>query len=76
MGRRRPDDPLGALTAREQEVLSLIAEGLSNHAIAERLFVTERTVEAHIARIFGKLGLEESPGLHRRVLAVLTVLRG
>jgi DNA-binding NarL/FixJ family response regulator len=76
MGRRRSDDPVGALTGREHEVLVLVAEGLSNRAIADRLFVTERTVEAHMARIFSKLGLEESPDQHRRVVAVLTILRG
>jgi DNA-binding NarL/FixJ family response regulator len=74
-GRKRRDDPLAELTARERETLSLVAEGLSNRAIGERLFVTERTVEAHITQIFGKLGLEESAGSHRRVLAVLTFLR-
>jgi hypothetical protein len=49
--------------------------GLSNRALAARLFVTERTVEAHITSIFGKLGLVDEPGVHRRVLAVLTYLR-
>ena len=75
VGRRRPDDPLARLTEREQEVLSLIAEGMSNRALAERLFITERTVEAHVTQIFQKLGLAESPDQHRRVLAVLRFLR-
>jgi DNA-binding NarL/FixJ family response regulator len=76
MGRRRPQDPLSELTDREREVLGLIAEGMSNRAIADRLFIAERTVEAHISRIFAKLGIHESPDLHRRVLAVLAFLRG
>ena len=76
VGRRRRADPLAELTPREREVLSLVAEGLSNHAIAVRLFVTERTIEAHIKQIFMKLGLTESPDRHRRVLAVLAFLRG
>jgi DNA-binding NarL/FixJ family response regulator len=71
LGRKRRQDPLARLTEREREVLSLIAEGLSNHAIATRLFVTDRTVEAHNKQIFAKLGLAETPDLHRRVLAVL-----
>jgi len=74
--RRRPDDPLDSLTAREHEVLALVAEGLSNRAIGERLFVTERTVEAHVKQIFTKLGLGPDAGHHRRVLAVLAFLRG
>ena len=75
LGRKRRDDPLAVLTSREREVLGLIAQGLSNRAIAEQLVVTERTVEAHNSQIFGKLGLEESPASHRRVLAVLAFLQ-
>jgi DNA-binding NarL/FixJ family response regulator len=75
VGRRRREDPLSKLTEREREVLGLIAEGMSNQAVAARLFVTERTVEAHVTQIFQKLGLAESPDQHRRVLAVLTFLR-
>jgi DNA-binding NarL/FixJ family response regulator len=75
VGRHRREDPVSTLTEREREVLSLVAEGLSNKAIAARLFVTERTVEAHIAQIFQKLDLPESREQHRRVLAVLAFLR-
>jgi serine/threonine-protein kinase len=75
MGRKRIHDPLAELSPREREVLALAAEGLSNRAIAARLFVTDRTVEAHMAQVFAKLGIEESPDAHRRVLAVLTLLR-
>jgi DNA-binding NarL/FixJ family response regulator len=67
LGRRRRDDPLASLTDREREVLALVAEGLSNKAIGERIVVTDRTVEAHISQIFAKLGLDESPTAHRRV---------
>lgn len=75
VGRRRREDPLAELTAREREVLGLVAEGMSNRALAARLVVTERTVEAHITQIFQKLQLAESPDQHRRVLAVLAFLR-
>jgi DNA-binding NarL/FixJ family response regulator len=74
--RKRRTDPLGELTEREREVLALVAEGLSNRAVAVRLFVTERTVEAHVKQIFLKLGLSTDPDSHRRVLAVLAYLRG
>jgi DNA-binding NarL/FixJ family response regulator len=73
--RRRRHDPLEELTQREREVLGLVAEGLSNKAIAARLFVTERTVEAHVKQIFLKLGLDTNPQSHRRILAVLAYLR-
>jgi DNA-binding NarL/FixJ family response regulator/class 3 adenylate cyclase len=75
VGRRRNEDPLEALTPREREVLELMAEGRSNQAIADRLFVTLRAVEKHVTSIFGKLGLPASSDDHRRVLAVLTFLR-
>jgi DNA-binding NarL/FixJ family response regulator len=74
VGRRRKDDPIDALTPREREVLELMAEGRSNRAIAERLFVTERAVEKHVTSIFSKLGLTSSSDDHRRVLAVLALL--
>jgi DNA-binding NarL/FixJ family response regulator len=76
LGRKRRDDPLDELTAREREVLGLMAEGRSNHAIAESLVVTERAVEKHVTGIFSKLGLTNTPEDHRRVLAVLAYLRG
>jgi DNA-binding NarL/FixJ family response regulator len=75
VGRRRRTDPLAELSAREREVLGLVAEGLSNKAIAARLFVTDRTVEAHVKQIFRKLRLDANPESHRRVLAVLAYLR-
>jgi DNA-binding NarL/FixJ family response regulator len=73
--RKRLAGPLDQLTEREREVLALVAEGLSNRAIAARLFVTERTIEAHVKQIFLKLGLDTDPDSHRRVLAVLVYLR-
>ena len=76
VGRRRGDDPLGELTARESEVLGLMAEGRSNQGIAERLVVTERAVEKHVTSIFSKLKLPAATADHRRVLAVLAYLRG
>lgn len=74
--RRRRDDRLADLTPREQEVLALIAEGQSNTAIADRLFIGEGTVEKHISNIFSKLALDDAVTQHRRVLAVLAYLRG
>ena len=76
LGRRRKEDPLADLTPREREVLGLMAEGRSNHAIAEQLVVTERAVEKHVTSIFGKLRLQPAAEDHRRVLAVLTYMRG
>jgi DNA-binding NarL/FixJ family response regulator len=70
----RRDDPLLALSAREREVLALVAEGLSNAAVSARLQVTERTVETHMRSIFHKLQLVDSDDTHRRVLAVIAYL--
>ncbi len=64
-------DPLASLTARERDVLALVAAGHSNDRIAEQLEVNSRTVETHTSRIFCKLGLRNDPGTHRRVLAAL-----
>lgn len=74
--RRRRDDPLRQLTLREQEVLALMAEGRSNTNIARALVVSDGAVEKHISNIFTKLGLPPDGAQHRRVLAVLTYLRG
>ena len=75
LGRRRREDPLEAITAREREVLGLMAEGRSNAAIAEALVVTERAVEKHVTSIFSKLDLTPTVEDHRRVLAVLAYLK-
>ncbi|HSL66473.1 MAG TPA: response regulator transcription factor [Gaiellaceae bacterium] len=69
------DDALAELTPREREVLGLMAEGRTNAGIARRLWLTEKTVEAHVSSILGKLGLAPSGDDHRRVLAVLAYLR-
>ena len=76
LGRTREEDPLDSLTAREREVLGLMAEGRTNRSIAEALFLSERAVERHITSIFGKLDLPTTEQDHRRVLAVLAYLRG
>lgn len=72
--RRRRDERIASLSQREREVLSLMAEGRTNSAIADALYVSEGTVEKHIRGIFGKLGLDDAVHDHRRVLAVLTYL--
>src|SRR3954447_22848188 len=76
LGRRRTGGPLDTLSPRERDVLAAMAEGKSNHGISEALFVTEAAVEKHVTGIFQKLGLGPTPTEHRRVLAVLTYLRG
>jgi DNA-binding NarL/FixJ family response regulator len=75
LGRKRLDDPLERLTARERDVLELMAEGRSNRGIAEALVVTPHAVEKHVTNIFSKLGVGEAAEDHRRVQAVLTFLR-
>ncbi|MFD6092539.1 response regulator transcription factor [Oerskovia sp. NPDC060338] len=75
MGASRLDDGLGRLTPREREVLELMAQGRSNTAIAESLFLSYGAVEKNVTSIFGKLGLPQDAGDHRRVLAVLRYLR-
>ena len=72
--RRRRDDPLEQLTDRERDVLTLMAESRTNKAIAERLFISEHTVEKHVSNIFATLRLSASPDDHRRVLAVVRFL--
>jgi DNA-binding NarL/FixJ family response regulator len=72
---RMEHSPLAALTEREREVLSHMAQGQNNSAIAKSLFLTERAVEKHINSLFHKLGLTEEPDVHRRVMAVLAFLR-
>jgi DNA-binding NarL/FixJ family response regulator len=76
LGRSRADGPLDELTPREREVLAAMAEGKSNRGIADELVITEAAVEKHVTRIFHKLDLGATPNEHRRVLAVLTYLRG
>jgi DNA-binding NarL/FixJ family response regulator len=76
VGRRKGTGPLDELSPREREVLGLMAEGRSNHGIAEQLVITERAVEKHVTSIFGKLNLATAAEDHRRVLAVLTYVRG
>jgi DNA-binding NarL/FixJ family response regulator len=72
---REARSPVAHLTDREREVLSLMAEGKNNAAIAASLYLTERAIEKHINSLFHKLGLSEEPNVHRRVMAVLTFLR-
>jgi DNA-binding NarL/FixJ family response regulator len=75
LGRPRERSSLDELTPREREILGLMAEGLSNQAIADRLVLEVKTVEGHVRQVFSKLGLEPTPHEHRRVLAALTYLR-
>ena len=75
VARKRARGPLDVLTEREREVLALVAEGHSNGAIGEKLFLSRKTIDAHISQVFRKLDLRESPEQHRRVLAVLAFLR-
>jgi DNA-binding NarL/FixJ family response regulator len=74
IGKRREADPMDELTERERAVLTLMAEGRSTRAIGERLFLSPKTVEAHISSIFSKLGLDDTPDDNRRILSVLAYL--
>lgn len=75
VSRRRERDPLAELTDRERQVLALMAQGLTNAALSEELFVSVKTVEGYIRNVFTKLGLQPGEREHRRVLAVLQFLR-
>ncbi len=75
LGRRSRRSTVDLLSPREREVLALLAEGRSNQAIAQHLFINAKTVESHVAAIFSKLGLFPEPAHHRRVLAALTHLQ-
>jgi DNA-binding NarL/FixJ family response regulator len=76
VGRKRSRSPLDELTGREREVLQVMAEGRSNQAICQRLYLSPKTVEGYVRSVFTKLGLEQGSDDNRRVLAVLTYLRG
>ncbi len=76
VGRRRAHNPMDDLTERERDVLAVMAEGRSNQAICERLHLSPKTVEAYVRGVFTKLGLYQGADDNRRVLAVLTFLRG
>lgn len=75
LGRNRAHDPLDELTIREREILALMAEGLSNHGICQKLYLAPKTVESHVHNIFVKLGITAAADEHRRVVAVLAYLR-
>lgn len=75
VGRRRRDNAVDTLSGREREVLTLMAQGLSNHGIAQQLEVSSAAIEKHVTSMFSKLGLGPEPLQHRRVMAVLTLLR-
>jgi DNA-binding NarL/FixJ family response regulator len=75
VARRREQDPLESLSSRERDVLSLMAQGMSNVALADALHLSPKTIESYVTSIFTKLGLAPDTREHRRVLAVLTFLR-